>query len=263
MIHITKVIILFISLIISIPTMAQHGKVLFVMSEADTLLLKNGKKKRQTGIFLNEFYQAYKAIVDKGYSVDFATPTGKKATIDQESLADDYWKEDIQMKQEAIDFWSNNQEFSNPMTLDKAIEKEKEYIGLVIPGGQGLMVDLIYDKNTPLLLKSFAKNQKVIGLICHAPSFITTIQKEENPFIGYKVNSVTGFEEFYIEKFIMKGKPQKRKIAKQLHKLGLEYKKGGPGKSYAVRDRNLITSQNPYSGTQFNELYLKALEEVN
>ncbi|OHX68634.1 hypothetical protein NH26_19550 [Flammeovirga pacifica] len=230
------------------------------MSEADTLLLKQGKKKRQTGVFLNEFYQAYKAIADKGYTIDFATPTGKKATIDQESLDDDYWKIKPKMKKEAIDFWENSYAFSNPMTLEKAIKQKDEYIGLVIPGGQGLMVDLIYDKNTPELLKSFARDQKAIGLICHAPALITSIPKNENPFAGYTFNSVTPFEEFYIEKFIMKGKPKNRKIAKQLKKLGLEYEKGGPGKSFAIRDRNLVTSQNPYSGDIFNQLFLNLLE---
>ncbi|WP_157491214.1 DJ-1/PfpI family protein [Flammeovirga sp. SJP92] len=260
--QITKAIILFISLLVSTSTFAQNSKVLFVMSEADTLLLKKGKKKRSTGVFLNEFYQAYKAIINEGYTVDFATPSGGKASIDQESLNDDYWKENLEMKQEAIDFWESNTAFSNPMILEEAIERESEYIGLVIPGGQGLMVDLIYDQNTPELLKSFAKDQKAIGLICHAPSLITTIPKNDNPFIGYNVNSVTGFEEFYIEKFIMKGKPKNRKIAKQLKKLGLKYEKGRPGKSFAIRDRNLVTSQNPYSGNKFNTLYLKALEEV-
>jgi hypothetical protein len=62
--------------------------------------------------------------------------------------------------------------------------------------------------------------QKAIGLICHAPALLVSIPKEENPFIGYQVNSVSGFEEFYIEKFVMKGKPQHRKIAKQLRKSG-------------------------------------------
>lgn len=241
---------------------AQNGKILFVMSEADTLLLKEGKKKRQTGVFLNEFYQAYEAIVNAGYSVEFATPTGKKATIDQESLDDDYWKENSAQKKQAIAFWKNNEAFSNPMLLEEAIAKQSEYIGLVIPGGQGLMVDLMYDKNTPILLKNFAEDKKAIGLICHAPSLITSIAKEENPFVGYKVNSVTPFEEFYIEKFIMKGKPKNRKIARQLKELGLEYEKGGPGKNYAIRDRNLVTSQNPYSGSTFNTLFLKLLEEA-
>ncbi|WP_281612702.1 type 1 glutamine amidotransferase domain-containing protein [Flammeovirga sp. SubArs3] len=257
-----KIIILLLHLFISISVFAQNGKVLFVMSEADTLLLKQGKKKRQTGVFLNEYYQAYKALTAKGYVIDFATPTGKKATIDQESLDDDYWKETPELKQEAIDFCSQNSSFSNPIILEKAIQQKEEYIGLVIPGGQGLMVDLIYNKNIPLLLKSFALDKKAIGLICHAPGLITTIPKEENPFVGYKVNSVTPFEEFYIERFIMKGKPQNRKIAKQLKELGIKYEKGGPGKSFAIRDRNLVSSQNPYSGNEFNKLFLEVLEEM-
>lgn len=240
---------------------AQGKKVLFVLSAEDTLLLKNGKKKRQTGVFLNEFYFAYHAIVADGYLVDFATPNGVKATIDKESLNDDYWTENPSLKQEAIEFWKNNVGFSKPLTLEKALSRAGEYIGLVIPGGQGLMVDLRQNPKTPLLLKAFAEQKKAIGLICHAPALIATIPAKENPFEGYTANSVTPFEEFYIEKFIMKGKPEHRKIARQLKKMGLNYVKGSPGKSFAVRDRNLVTSQNPYSGTEFNELFLPLLSE--
>ena len=256
------VCIALLALFMSVPAFAQKGKVLFVLSEADTLLLNKGKKKRQTGVFLNEFYLAHKAIADAGFAIDYATPTGKKATIDQESLDDDYWEGKLELKPEAIEFWKNNKAFSNPMNLAKAIEKQEQYMALVIPGGQGLMVDLIYDENIPVLLKAFAAENKAIGLICHAPALITTIPKKDNPFIGYKVNSVTPFEEFYIEKFIMKGKPKNRKIAKQLKKLGLEYDRGGPGKGFATQDRNLVSSQNPYSGEEFNELFLKVLKEM-
>ena len=124
------------------------------------------------------------------------------------------------------------------------------------------MIDLIYDNNTAVLLKKFAADKKAIGLICHAPALITTIPKKDNPFVGYKVNSITPIEEFYVEKFIMKGKPKNRKIARQLKNLGLEYDRGGPGKGFATRDRNLVSSQNPYSGEEFNELFLKVLKEM-
>jgi putative intracellular protease/amidase len=225
------------------------------------LLLNKGKKERQTGVFLNEFYLAYKAIKTEGYAIDFATPGGVKATIDIESLDADYWKEKPEIKSEALEFWNNNVKFSTPMTLEKAIENADDYIGIVIPGGQGLMVDLIYDTNIPVLLKFFAENQKAVGLICHAPALITTIPEEENPFIGYKVNSVSPLEEIYIEKLIMKGKPKNRMIAKQLKRLGLKYERGLPGKNFATRDRNLVTSQNPFSGESFNELFLDLLSE--
>ena len=240
---------------------AQNNKILFVMSAADTLQLNNGEKLRQTGVFLNQFYLAYKSVTEAGYTVDFATPNGIIATIDEESINDKYWKNNLEVKNEALIFTKTDSIFNSPKTLEKAIESKSDYIGLIIPGGQGLMVDLKDDINIPILLKYFAKENKPTGLICHAPSLILTIPKEENPYIGFKVNSVSPFEEFVIERFIMKGKPKNRKIAKRLKKLGLKYRRKLPKANYAVKDRNLVTSQNPFSGTAFNKLYLEALVE--
>lgn len=240
---------------------AQNNKILFVMSAADTLQLNNGEKLRQTGVFLNEFYLAYKSVTEAGYTVDFATPDGIVATIDEESINDKYWKNNLEVKNDALRFTKTDNLFNSPKTLEKAIENKSDYVGLIIPGGQGLMIDLKDDINIPILLKYFAKENKPTGLICHAPSLILTIPKEENPYFGFKVNSVSPFEEFVIERFIMKGKPKNRKIAKKLRLLGLRYKRKFPKSNFAVKDRNLVTSQNPFSGTAFNKLYLEALTE--
>ncbi len=240
---------------------ATQKKILFVMSAADTLTLNDGQKLRQTGVFLNEFYMVYKSVSDNGYTVDFATPNGIVATIDQESINDKYWESTLSLKGEAVKFIKENNGFNNPLSLEKAIENKHEYIGLIIPGGQGLMVDLRADKNLPVLLKHFALENKPTGLICHAPSLILTIPKDENPYVGYQVNSVSPMEEFVIEKFIMKGKPANRKIARSLRKLGLKYRHGKPRANFAFKDRHLVTSQNPYSSQAFNILYLEALNE--
>lgn len=242
---------------------AQANRILFVMSAADTIELNNGQKLRQTGVFLNEFYLAYKSVIDAGYTVDFATPNGIVATLDEESINDKYWKENLALKDEALSFIKTDTMFNNPKTLEEAIHVKSNYIGLVIPGGQGLMVDLMIDKNIPILLKYFAKENKPVGLICHAPSLILTMPKDENPYVGFKVNSVSPLEEFVIECFIMKGKPKKRKIAKSLRKAGLKYRWGLPKSNFAIRDRNLVTSQNPFSGSSFNKLFLEALGEYS
>ncbi|MEN8126087.1 MAG: DJ-1/PfpI family protein [Bacteroidota bacterium] len=254
-----RIIILIAIILFANISYGQKNTVLIIMSSADTLKLNNGEKLRQTGVFLNEFYLPYKMLSDNGYQIQFATPNGIVATIDNESTKDNYWKDDLKKKEEAVNFVENDSLFNNPITLEEAIENRNDYIGLVIPGGQGLMIDLSKDKNIPILLKHFAKEKKPTGLICHAPSLILTIPKEENPYIGFKVNSVSPFEEFVIERFIMKGKPKNRKIAKQLKKMGLNYKQKLPKSNFAVKDRNLVTSQNPYSSSSFNILFLKAL----
>tara|TARA_R110002049_G_scaffold74799_2_gene192585 strand:- start:321 stop:1106 length:786 start_codon:yes stop_codon:yes gene_type:complete len=248
-------------MITNISLSAQSKKILFVLSAEDTLQLNKGEKLRQTGVFLNEFYLAHKSVTEAGYLVDFAAPNGIVATIDIESINDKYWKNNLEGKEDALTFTRSNSSFNNPITLEKAIENKSDYVGLIIPGGQGLMIDLFKDKNIPLLLKYFAKENKPTGLICHAPSLILTIPKEENPYIGFKVNSVSPFEEFVIERFIMKGKPENRKIAKRLRKLGLKYRRKLPKSNFAIKDRNLVTSQNPFSGNAFNKMYLEALTE--
>ena len=250
-----------IAMISSITLSAQNKKILFVMSAADTLELNNGQKLRQTGVFLNEFYLAYKAVTENGFVVDFATPNGIVATIDEESINEKYWKDRLKVKNEAVAFVKKDRSFNNPMTLEKAIENKADYTGLIIPGGQGLMIDLMENKSIPFLLKHFAIKNKPTGLICHAASLILTIPEEENPYFGFKVNSVSPFEEFVIERFIMKGRPENRKIAKKLKRLGLKYKCGLPKANFAIKDRNLVTSQNPFSGSAFNKLYLEALTE--
>jgi putative intracellular protease/amidase len=241
--------------------LCQEKKVLFIMSAARELPLKNGKSYAQTGVFLIEFFLAYKAIREAGYGVDFATPGAIGPGIDKESYNDKYWKGKTDLKAEAVRFVKEDRSFTQPLSLEEVTGKLGDYAGLVVPGGQGLMVDLMHHPSMAQVIKSFSNEGKAVGLICHAPALILSIPQKENPFIGYRVNSVTGFEEFYIEKFVMKGKPQNRKIGRQLKRLGLDHTKGGPGKNYAVRDRELITSQNPFSNESFSKLYLEALTE--
>lgn len=256
----TKIFFLFTAFTFTYITTHAQKRLLFVMSAAKELPLKNGKTYK-TGVFLSEFYPAYKALVKLGYEVDFATPDGIKSSIDAESLHKKYWGKKSSLIVEAEYFIRDNEKFNKPKTLENALENIDQYAGMIIPGGQGLMTDLINDKTIPQLLIAFSNSGKAIGLICHAPVLITTIPKDQNPFIGYRVNSVTGLEELFIETFVMKGKPINRKIAKQLKKFGLLHKKGRPAGSFAVRDRELITSQNPYSNEAFIKLYLQALKE--
>ena len=256
----TKTILLFTTLTLASVTTVAQKRVLFVMSAASELQLKNDKTY-STGVFLSEFYLAYKDITLLGYEVDFATPKGVKPSIDAESLHKKYWGKRSGLIPEAKEFVRDNKKFNAPHTLEEALENIDHYSGMIVPGGQGLMTDLIHDKLIPQLLISFSNRDKVIGLICHAPALILTIPKEKNPFTGYRVNSVTALEEFFIETFVMKGKPMNRKIAKQLKKSGLIHKKGRPAGNFAIRDRELITSQNPYSNQAFMKLYLEALNE--
>lgn len=239
---------------------ASPRKILIFMSSADMLIL-NGERKYSTGVFLNEFYLPYKNLKDQDFEIDFATLDGKSAPIDPESLKLKYWDNE-KIQQEAIDFTKLNIKFLNPKSIDSLVKPELEYSGIIIPGGQGLMVDLLGNEKVLKLISMFHTKKKSIGLICHAPAILTTYPKESNPFKGYRVNSVTGIEEWFIETFVMKGNPSVRKIASLLEESGLNYEKSLlPGRPFAVKDRNLVSSQNPFSGKEFIDLYNESLNE--
>lgn len=241
------------------PLFAQ--KVVFVMSAADTLTLSEGRKMRQTGVFLNELYVALRAVRQAGYEVAFATPGGVPATTDLESLDPKYWKKHPEWREEAMRFVAQDSGFRRPMRLETLLADADAYAGLVIPGGQGLMVDLFYEPLIPQLLSHFGRAGKPVGLICHAPALLLTLPAG-HPFEGFQVNAVSGAEEWFIERLIMKGRPANRKIGRQLRQKGFRYRSKRPAADYALRDRSLITSQNPFSGDSFNRLYLQALQQT-
>lgn len=239
-------------------------KVLVMASAADTLVL-DSNPKYPTGVFINELYYPVKALDQMGIELVFATPGGKRPTLDPESLKGKYWSSEEE-KKEAVLFLESYSAFQKPLPLESIVKDNQTYLAILVPGGQGLMSDLLYDPLVPKILTEFQKNERPIGLICHAPALLTTLPSgsrgEGFLFSGYKVNSVTKIEEWFIESFVMKGTPKVRKISNLLKERGMEYESSFfPGRGYATRDRNLITSQNPFSGDEFNLYFLKAVSE--
>src|SRR5688500_11798786 len=127
---IKKINLLVVVFLMSLSADAQR-KILFVMSAANELQLANGKTYKDTGVFLSEFYLAFKAIKRSGYDIDFATPNGVASSIDKESFNKKYWKGEDTLIAEATTFIKNNPEFNKPLTLEQAIKNSADYSGLV------------------------------------------------------------------------------------------------------------------------------------
>ena len=220
---------------------------------------------RDTGYFLNEFYEPFKALERAGYEIVIATPQGQPPALDPESLKKKYWKDHPQAREEALAFIETHADLQKPLSIQQALANVRDtsltqgYQAVMVPGGQGIMVDLLEDPNVHELIRLFGKADKPVGLICHAPAILTKI--DDNPFGARKVTSVSGIEEWYIETFVMGADAQYRKIGRKLDDAGMRYASGFPGRSHVVRDCNLVTSQNPFSGKEFNQLFLQAIED--
>ena len=233
-----------------------RARVLFVLSSAGEQVLANGRRRR-TGYFLSEFYEPYAALRRQGHELYIATPEGKAPVVDPEGLKDDYW-EDESARDLALTFAENDPGVARPLSLDEALLRASEWDGLVVPGGQGVMVDLYQDEKMQKLLTTLGERRKAVGLICHAPALLSRL-KGEHPFLGREVTAVSPFEEFYIETFVMGGRAQTRRIGRSLRRAGFDYGAALPKVNHAVRDCNLVTSQNPFSGDAFLEEFLNAL----
>lgn len=234
------------------------GKILFAVSAAREQVLADGST-RATGTFLGEFYEPYWALTQEGHEVVFATAGAAAPAIDPESLDADYWEDPVQLDA-ARSFVATSRSFRAPISLGQAREEAHAFDALVVPGGQGVMVDLLHDTDLHALLRHFGEQQKPVGLVCHAPALLTRLTPP-HAFEGRAVTSVSGFEEFYIETFVMGANARVRAIGDRLEAAGYRHHVAFPGHANAVRDCNLVTSQNPFSTADFSALYLEALRD--
>jgi putative intracellular protease/amidase len=215
--------------------------------------------KRETGTFLGELYEPYRALQRAGYAVTLATVGGASVAIDPESLKEKYWETPEQLAA-AQRFVATSSELQAPLALDQALAAAEDFQGLVIPGGQGVMVDLLESADAHALLARFAEHDRPIGLVCHAPALLTRL-KPPGRLKGRVVTSVSRLEELFIETFVMGEEASERRIGHSLEEHGYQHSAAFPGSSFALRDCNLVTSQNPFSTGEFSQLYLQALQD--
>ncbi|MFN3199925.1 MAG: type 1 glutamine amidotransferase domain-containing protein [Bradymonadia bacterium] len=236
------------------------GEVLMVLSAAPIQTLADGTT-RETGYFLNEFYEPYQALVGAGYSITIATLDGQPPSLDPESLQEKYWNEGPETLAQARALVETLPQMRSPVPLAEAARRADAFQALVVPGGQGVMVDLLDAPTLHALIRDFAATDRPIGLICHAPAILSRVNNLPASFTNRHVTSVSGIEEWYIESFVMDAEAQVRGIGDRLETAGFRHESGFPGKSHAVRDCNLVTDQNPFSGEAFNTLFLDALRD--
>ena len=235
------------------------GVVLFVMTAADEQILRDGSQ-RPTGYFLSEFYEAYRSVRDAGYEVVFASPGGEVPVVDPESTNPKYWKDHPEWLEEARRFVAQDERIRAPLTLEAALAREQEFQAVIVPGGQGVMIDLLEDERAHELIVKMGSSHRPVGLICHAPAILTRLPRSVS-FHGRRVTSVSWTEEWFIETFVMGARAQERDIGGRLAERGWQHEAAFPGSGHAVRDCNLVTSQNPFSGAEFSALFLEALED--
>jgi putative intracellular protease/amidase len=222
------------------------------------------------GFWWSELAHPYLYFHDKGYAVEVFSPDGGKCEPDALSDPRDpsgYSADDlISMGFIATPKLAALVENTRPVA---AIELSR-FDAIVVAGGQGPM--FTFEKAVGLQKKvvEFYEAGKITCALCHGVAVLRyATGSAGDPIV--KGKTVTGFanvEEDFADNAVwsMNLLPRTKhvmpwRIEDEMKRLGANYVQGGMWRGFAVRDGNLITGQQNFSGTETAELVVRALGE--
>ncbi len=249
-------------------------KILVIMSSDSELPLQNGKT-HATGFYLNEFGVPAHRLVEAGHHLTIATPRGNRPPLDAGSDSKDYFKDEAEYKQ--IKAFVDETLSGEIVPLADAVTNLDAFDALFLPGGHAPMIELMHNHDLGHALKHFHERSLPTALICHAPVALLAAQPaagayqraleagetpiaEDFTYSGYKVTVFSTPEEKDAEGGFEA--PMLYYPADALAAAGMDVQNGDKWTSNVVRDRELITGQNPMSDEEFVGVFLKALEEA-
>jgi putative intracellular protease/amidase len=213
------------------------------------------------GFWWAELSHPFLEFAEHGYEVDIASPDGGALQADALSDPRDesgYSAEDL-----------ISLGFVNSPAHMKLVEESKpiaavrvdDYDGALLVGGQGPMYTFIDDERVHALVTGFYEAGKVTAVICHAACVLLKTRLTDGRLL-VEGKTWTGFansEERFADDVVSK-KIQPFWIEDEARKLeNTNFIVSGLFKPHAVRDGNLITGQQQYSGRAAARMMIEAL----
>ena len=222
------------------------------------------------GFWWSELSHPYFAFQEKGYEVEIFSPDGGKCEADAMSDPRDpsgYSETDLV-----------SMGFIATPKLAALIENTKtiadltlaRFDAIVVAGGQAPM--FTFDKATALQKKfvEFYETGKITAVLCHGVALLRYAKLSNGQYLA-KGKTVTGFanvEEDFADNAVWSMNLLSRdkhvmpwRIEDELKKIGANYIQAGMWRGFAVRDGNLITGQQNFSGSETAEAVIRALGE--
>jgi putative intracellular protease/amidase len=228
------------------------------------IIASNPAVSQQTGwpigFWWSELTHPYWEFAERGYKVDVYSPDGGELQADNWSDPRD------DSKYSAHDLISLG--FSCSPEHMKLVEQSKliaelkpaDYDAILFVGGQAPMYTFYNDERVHNLAAESWGAGKVTAVLCHATCILLKTKVNGKLLVDGK--TWTGFansEERYADDFVGK-RIQPFWIEDEAKKVsGTNFIVSGRFKAHAVRDGNLITGQQQYSGTAVARLVIEAL----
>jgi putative intracellular protease/amidase len=226
--------------------------ILIVLSAAPTWTRADGSKY-PSGVWAEEFVVMDEAFT-KTCSVDIATPGGVAPTIDPHSMNPKV------VGQSNVDHFSaylakNKARLEKPLVLAEI--DTSRYDAIAIPGGHGPVEDLYKDPDMGRVLAEAERDGKIIAPVCHGQAALLAAKDGSGNWL-FQDRRMTAFsDEEEVELGTADNAPWL--LADTLRKKGARYEKGPNWSAFIVRDRNLISGQNPASTAPLAAAVLEAV----
>jgi len=202
--------------------------------------MKLANSQGKTGFWIEEFSTPYYLFKKAGFEITLASPKGGQPPIDPRSDTRDTQTPSVLQ-------YKNDRRLLDQManTIPLSDVNAKDFDVVFYPGGHGPLWDLTNDEDSIRLIESFWKAGKPIGAVCHGPAVLLHAKDEKEGLLlnGKKVTGFSNTEEEAIK--LTKVVPFL--LEDQLKMKGANYSKAHDFTPYVVKDKMLITGQNPAS----------------
>lgn len=222
------------------------------------------------GFWWSELTHPYFAFSEKGYEVEIFSPRGGCCEADAMSNPRDasgYSSSDLI----TLGFISTRDLASRVDNTRKISEIDPaRFDGIVVAGGQAPMFTFGKEEDLHRLFVEFYSSGKVAAVLCHGVALLRYAKLPGGEYLA-KGKTVTGFanvEEDFADNAVWDMNLLSRdkhvmpwRIEDELKTLGANYVQAGLWRGFAVRDGNLITGQQNFSGAETAEAVIRALGE--
>lgn len=220
------------------------------------------------GFWWSELTHPYYVFTEAGYEVEVFSPAGGKCEADAMSDPNDasgYSKTDL-----------ISRGFIHTPELKALVDDTKKvaeidvarFDAILVAGGQAPMFTFPQATDLHKKFVEFYEAGKVAAALCHGVAVLAYAKDSQGEYIA-KGKTVTGFancEEDFADNAVWSYGLLPRdkhvmpwRIEDRMREIGANYVQAGLWRSFAVRDGNLITGQQNFSGEETARLVVEAL----
>jgi putative intracellular protease/amidase len=212
------------------------------------------------GFWAAELFHPYYEFTRKRYEVTIASPEGGKVEVDALSDPRDEsrWSADDLISMGAL----HTPEIAALLDRTPALRDLDldSFDAIVVCGGQAPMFQFRDHEDLKGALAHFYEARKPTAALCHGVSSLIDVRLADGSYLvdGKTMTGFANVEEDYSDAAVGQ-KVMPFRIEDELKSRGANYIQAGLFKGFAVRDMNLITGQQQYSGARVAELVIEAL----